>query len=190
MTEAPPKRKTSRGLWILLGVIGGGFALVCLVIAVGAYKVMSTPEGRKVVGIMGDAVRITQKAQNAPGTKELRKAGCQQALVMDLDDFARLGGLDASVQDAAYRAMVVCTVAPWGKAPDCGDLAKRYVVAVSPKEPFALMTSKTGDSKPVCSGIYAANGERKSGLTNAKPPPGTVTVPASEPVDDEPAPSD
>jgi hypothetical protein len=160
---APPPRKKTSGLTILLAVIGGGFLLVVLVVGIVAWRVMSSPTGRLVVGAMGETIRIVQKAQKAPGTRELRAIGCKSAMVLDLDDFEKLmQRFDASTTRAEpppFGSMVACGVQPWSTPPACDAVAKTYVGAVGPRpKPFLVTVTKSGQQKALCSSLYEGDG--------------------------------
>lgn len=159
---ARPKAKTS-GLTILLAVIGGGFLVIVAVLAIVAWRVMASPEGRAIVGVVGDTMKIVQKAQKAPGTRELRGAGCKTAMVLELEDLAKIvERFDASrPSESPFGSMVACGVQPWGSPPACDDLAKTYVGAVGPRpKPFLVSVTKSGQQKPLCSTLYDGEGAR------------------------------
>lgn len=164
-SEMPPKKKTS-GLTILLIIIGGLLLVMGLVIGVVVYKVMSNPKGRAIVSLMGESIKLSQKAQKAPGTKELRASGCKQALVFDFQEIERLmhalEDASTSAQPSPYGEMVMCSLQPWDDAQlECDALAKTYVGAVgSRSRPFVLSVQRSGKSKPECSVLYEGGAVR------------------------------
>ena len=115
--SAPPRKKKTSGLVLLLGVIGGGFLLITVALRLVVWRVMSTPGGQAIVGAVGESVRIMQKAQKAPGTKELRAMGCKTAMVLDMDELARLaqsfdGSRPKQPPTESMGSMVACGVQP------------------------------------------------------------------------------
>jgi hypothetical protein len=172
---APPKKKTST-LTIVLAIVGGGFVMMFLVAGIAIYFVLSSPKGRTIVGVMGEAVKISAKAQKAPGTKELRAMGCKQAMVMDFEDLTKImGKLDAgprSDQPPPFGEMVTCSVNPWGTPPACDEVATTYVNAVGPRpKPFIVVVQKAGNPKGQCTTRYAADGKAMSDVVDVEPPP-------------------
>jgi hypothetical protein len=158
-----PKKKTST-LTIVLAVIGGGLMLLFLGLGIAAYLLLSSPEGRAIAGVVGEAVKISSKAQKAPGTKELRAMGCKQAMVMDLDDLGKMMSfLDAgtpSGESAPFGEMVVCSVNPWGTPPKCEDIAARYVSTVGTRsKPFVVNVQQAGKGKAECTLLYDGDGK-------------------------------
>lgn len=179
--EAPPPKKKTSGLTILLAVIGGGFLLIVLVVGVVAWRVMASPKGRFIVGVMGETVRIVQKAQKAPGTRELRAMGCKSAMVLDLEDFERLmERFDAGSKQtgpAPFGEMVACGVQPWSTPPSCDEVAKTYVAAVGPRaKPFLTTVTKSGQQKAVCSALYEPDGTGSRAIDD----PGAAALPGAE----------
>lgn len=111
----PPRTKPTSGLTILLVLLGGSLLAVLLGLVVVAVLVWQNPQGRAIVGIVGETMRIMQKAHKAPGTKELRAMGCRQSMVLDMDELAQLvSQLDAGAQPPpnAFGSMVICSAAP------------------------------------------------------------------------------
>lgn len=163
----PPKKKRST-LTIVLSIIGGGLLLLAIVVGIGIYLVLSSPKGRAIVGVMGDAVKISAKAKKAPGTKELRAMGCKDAMVVDLADFAKMAeyfdaGAAFSSGEDGFGEMVVCSVNPWGTPPSCERVANTYVGAVGTRsKPFIVSVQQTG-SKKACTGLYDGSATEMTG---------------------------
>jgi hypothetical protein len=161
--QVPPKKKTST-LTIVLAVIGGGFVLVVLGIAVAAYAVWSNPEGRKFVGMLGESMKVMQKAQKAPGTKELRALGCGQAMALDLEDLERItryidsGGVP---MPSVIGRMVVCAAQPWDTPPSCDAVVGKYLGVVGKLDrPVLVSVTQSGKGKPLCQTIYDGGGAK------------------------------
>lgn len=158
-----PKKKTST-LTILLAVIGGGALLMVLVVAVVAWRVMASPSGRAIVGVMGETMTIMKNAQKAKGTKELRGVGCKTAMVIDLDDFERITKkLDAGVQRQGpkpFGKMVSCAVSPWSTPPTCDAVATTYIAAADKLEDPFIVTVQRSGQKASCSELRAPDGTK------------------------------
>jgi hypothetical protein len=135
--------------------------LLFLGIGIAAYVAVSSPSGRAIASAAREAVKISLRAQKAPGTKELRAMGCKQAMVMNGEDMTRMTGhLDAGMSNAAnapFGDVVVCGVNPWSTAPKCEDVAARYVSAVGPRpKPFFVSVQQTG--KAACARLFDGSG--------------------------------
>ena len=164
MSEPAKKGKTST-LTILLAVIGGGALLMVLVIGVVVWRVMASPGGRAIVGVMGETMTVMKNAQKAKGTKELRGIGCKTAMVLDLEDFERITQkLDAGAQRQGpkpFGKMVSCAVSPWSTPPTCEAVAATYLAAADKLEdPFVVSVSRSGQPKPACSELRAPDGTK------------------------------
>lgn len=163
----PPKKGLSGCLIAVL--IFAGLALVgLLVIGYGAYKVYSSPEGQKLAKVVGESAKLADEARNAPGTTELRKAGCQEAMVMDP---ARMAEIMGAFDDAGAKNLdklggekvVICQVgALVSTKPACDALARTYVEATHPTEGFNVSVQVQGGHQPVCQKEYDAAGKVRS----------------------------
>lgn len=170
---------------IVMAVLGIGFLLFVVVVAIAGYAFFTSKEGKQIAGVMGEAMKMSKKAQNAPGTKELRAKGCVQAMVMNLDDFANMAEtLDAATpkgQDPGFGEMVICSVNPWGTPLPCDDIARSYVATVGPRpKPFFALSQQAGKSKPMCHVLYDAEGTRVRDFTD-DPTGGPAPLPIPEP---------
>lgn len=177
-----PKKGMS-GCLIAVLVLAGLVVVGVIVVAIGAWQVMSSPEGKKIARVIGEGSKMAEEARTAPGTKELRKAGCQEAMVFDP---TRMGDLIRELSDGGppkgdpgkEPRLIVCQVAPLGTPPTCDKLASTYVSAAQPTTPFQITVQKQGGSKPKCAQAYTSTGAR-----TATPSGGAE---ADEPDDDKP----
>ena len=160
--EAPPK-KTS-GCLVALAIVGAFFVLVALIVGIWTYKFVTSKEGQSVISAVGEGAQIMKEAMNAPGTAELRKLGCDVAMVLDMDKFQKLinrfndagGGATADTS-----VMVICQVKKAASAPTCDDAAHTYVGAVGAQpRKFAVMVQEKDRDKAVCSSTYAPSGSK------------------------------
>ena len=167
----PPKRSGCRlALYTIFGL--GLFAIVAVGIALWLF--LESEQGQRVVEAAKQGASWMTEASQAPGTAELREAGCNNALVSEmskaidtfmaflpdetqkselLEEMESAGGLET-------QWLVMCSLSPLGATePDCGELARTYADAVpSAPESFLLVVLRQGDDAPSCRGIYSADG--------------------------------
>jgi hypothetical protein len=178
--EAPPrKKKGMSGCLIALMVFGGVAFVGILLFAIGMWRALSTPEGQKIVKLVGNTAKLMEEAQNAPGAKEVaRRGGCQQALVVDVQRMAEL--IDGFVADAGMqqgtaqmreKTMITCQVGFARTPPSCETLAETYVNAAHPTDAFRVIVQKQGDTKRVCEMSFDAKGAPIQELRRAAPEP-------------------
>jgi hypothetical protein len=169
----PPKKKgLSTGCWIVLGVMLFFLVLTGSIIAYVSYKVATDKDVQNVMGAIGEAAQLATEAQQAPGTNELRAAGCEQALALDSARMQKLGDrfLDAGVskQPAEVGFMVMCQMQSSATPPSCEDAVKAYVRGASPKDKFMLTVTAHGAQ--TCGGIYSPSGALISSTPPTKKP--------------------
>ncbi len=167
----PPAKKTSstQVVLIVLAVVGGLAALCCIGSSIVFYRASQSPDGKKVFSAVGKTVKMAQKGLNAPGTAELRKAGCPQAMVVSMADALDLAEVFVDAGTQAHRldaeTIVVCQGGVFDTVPtDCDALAQTYVDAVHPANPFTLSIRKQGEQKPVCQGRFGPDGSPVGGV--------------------------
>ncbi len=145
-----------RVVGIVLVVLGLGMVLVC---AGGVYWVSQNEAVMEGLQSIADS-------QNAPGTEELRAAGCDQAMVLDPTVFLRMAAgfsdefdelQQANVADEMPSTIVICNATGSG-APSCPDVARVYVESVGSAEGPFMVQVASGGSDP-CQEVYAADGE-------------------------------
>ena len=166
--DQPRKQKGSSGCLLALGIVGGIALVLALVVGVLVWRVLRSETAQEVIGFIGDASQVTQKALNAPGAAELRKAGCDEAMVMDLADFVRLanrhfrrdGGLPSA---KAEGRMVTCGLAAGSsKTLPCDEVARTYVVALggAAGARFTVLVQRLVGGRPrLCEGEYDETGK-------------------------------
>ena len=176
--RAAPKKKTSTVTFVR-AILDGFVLLVPIGVGVAIYAVMSSTQGRAVVGMLGDGMKVMAKAQKAPGTKELRAAGCKQAMVMDTADMARLTKwMDASSPAEngpdSFGEIATCSASP--AALTCDRVASTYVGVVGPRPKSFLITAQPTASTPACANLYEGRRSRRclqnDELHNEKTRPG------------------
>ena len=159
---APPKKIVSRGCLVALLVVGGLAGLACLVGGLALWRASKDPDVQKVLGALGKGADLVLKGAKAPGAAELRAAGCEQALVLPLDEMLALASefVDGGDQEDAEMGMAItCTTKADVGAPTCRGLAKIYVKAAAPTKPFMVSVQSMAESKSLCDVTFDASGE-------------------------------
>lgn len=148
LTGQDRRKKGGAGCLIALGV------LLALALAVGLTGYFVVRDSA-LVGFVGDALDATQKAERAPGTRELRELGCASARVIDLTDFARLAAKhfpeDAGSPlpaEGALPAVVVCEVGAGAPVPTCEQVAATYLRALGGMAPGPFSVSVSVPAGP------------------------------------------
>lgn len=147
-------------------IVGGLFVVGALVAGFVAYRFMNSDEGKKIVSAVSTNMEIIQQAATAPGTKELRALGCNNAMVFDesqMQTMASAFGDAGKVTFDGAKVMVNCAM-NWGPAPPtCDAVATTYATAQGHEpQPFAVLVTQPGKGN-ICDGIYAPDGKRISG---------------------------
>ena len=162
--QAPPAKKSSSGCLVALAVVGGILLVGFIGVVVAVTYFLRTKEGKMVVSVVGEGAKIVTEAQNAPGAREIRAAGCAQGTVMSLDRWAKLyAKIDADASTAppalVAQVLVACTAPLLRTPPSCEDIARAYLAAVpAPTGNFLVQVTVPGDRHPRCSRIYAPDG--------------------------------
>ena len=84
----PPQKKKMSGCAIALIIVGGIFVALVIASGIGLAVFLRSDTGRKVFDVVDKTGKAVTKGMNAPGTKEMRAAGCPQANVLDMGDVA------------------------------------------------------------------------------------------------------
>jgi hypothetical protein len=144
--QGPPPRKGMNGCLLAALIVGGISIVVAAVAGIFIYKAARA------------ITQVAEEGLNAPGSAELRAAGCQAAVVMDLSKISAL--FDAGGTPGAAPGIVIsCATSPGKKAPTCDDLAKTYATAVpSTRSDFIVQVQPQGGSKPECKKVYGPKG--------------------------------
>lgn len=140
---------------LLLGC-GGVFALI-------GWAVWNNPDVQRGVAIAGAAMDMTREALLAPGTAEMRRAGCTQAMALTPELMRRFL---ASVADAGVDGrvpelpMIFCAMRHDATSvPSCEEVVRAYASGVSPPPAeVAVSVGVQREREPRCEGIYAGDG--------------------------------
>jgi hypothetical protein len=172
------------GLLFLLFI--GGFVGVC------AYCVAANPELGRMGKFMGESLRMSLAATKAPGTRELREAGCAQAMVMDMRRIGELvKEMEESERGSAVEAedldtvIIFCQVSSSEDALSCEDVARTYGAAVeNPPAEFEAVVLTRFPEKRVCEGVYGPDGTRLGDLEQETAPPDGESGPKWPPAEE------
>jgi hypothetical protein len=141
------------------------------------WAFLQTEQGQKTWHVAKQGAEWILVASQAPGTEELRAAGCEAAMVSNagsaVDIFMTL--VTEEEKQAEIRSelenqtgegdldellMVVCTLPRFSVGdPGCEEVAQTYANAVdSAPENFFVLVTKQGESELGCQGIYNGDG--------------------------------
>jgi hypothetical protein len=139
-----------------LAVGGGALALALIVAVVVVVRLMSADESHASANVGSGGEGVGNDGLRARGTEELRRLGCNPAVVIDM---SRLLGDGASLRKGEPRLVVTCDVADGGE-PRCDQVAGTYFAALggSAAGNVNVRVMRTGSSRPVCSHLYAPSG--------------------------------
>ncbi len=142
----PPVKKGMNGCLLAALIVGGIGIVVAAVAGIFIYKAAKT------------LTQVAEDGLNAPGSAELRAAGCEAAVVMDLSKLSAL--FDAGGAQGGTPGIVIsCATRPGKAGPTCDDLAKTYVKAVgNPRSDFIVQVQPQGVAKADCKKVYSAKG--------------------------------
>ena len=147
---------------IALIVVGGIFLLGVIVTGVLLYLFATSDAGKTAIKVIGDSTQLAEKGMKAPGAAEIRALGCEQAMVLDMQDFAIIvnditdAGPDAGLPD---ELMITCQVGGFKTPPACDDIASTYVRAVgTAKSNFVVSVQRQGNNNQVCQVEYDSTG--------------------------------
>jgi len=168
MTDAPKRRS---GCMIALYSL---FALGLFILVFGGlagYVALKSPEGRKAVEAVKQSIGWIVEAQRAPGTAELREAGCETAFVTSLGaateafkDFmpeqARKELEDGEAARRLDQVMLICAVGRLtASPPECSELARIYATSIEfPPESYLVRVQRQGRNDAICQGLYDSEG--------------------------------
>ena len=183
MTEQPQQGSSSA-----LKVLGIVFLVLLLlaIVIVGScvYCVASNPDVRKMTSLMGESMKMTMAAAKAPGTQELRDAGCEQAMVMDMrgfwDKVEKIGTEDErfeTPEKPAEEWTKLTVICQFTREPSltCEQAARVYVGAVpDPPEEFGLLVRVVAapEVREACQGVFGHDGSRIKDMEHPPTAPG------------------
>jgi hypothetical protein len=172
----PPKKSSNRGCLIALAIVGSLGLLSVIGVAIAIYSIAQNEDVRKIASAVGEGMEIMKEAQTAPGTDELRKLGCDQAMVLDMQRLAKLAegfhdGGTAMPPDMPGK-LVMCIVRETSSAPTCAATSKAYLAAVpTPTKRFAVTVEAQQNKKTQCSEVYDPTGKSLGQFDKSTAPP-------------------
>ena len=146
--QPPPPQKKGLSGCAIAAIIVGSLALVAFIgVAIVVFFV-----AKKVRG-------MAEEGLNAPGSAEIRAAGCDVGMVTDLSKVGAMFGVDAGAAAADGSSVIIlCQMTSQKPAPSCKDVAGTYVKAVTPPGQFTVQVSAQGRPQPMCQEIYSQKG--------------------------------
>lgn len=164
--QPPAKKSGASGCLIAAAIIGG---LVVLGGGLGAYLLYREVGG--FVGATGDMAKIMMKAQSAPGTDEMRDAGCSTAIAIDTEELAN--AVQRFEDEMATReqrkpkdlsrdlgdASVILQCQTSKSSLDCQKIADAYRKAAKPKGRMLVSVASTSGSQS-CSESFERDGTK------------------------------
>jgi hypothetical protein len=162
MTPEPAPKKKLSGFLVFALAAAGVLALLCIAGSVMLYNAARSPQGQRMLGIVGKGAALAARGMHAPGTDELRQAGCSKAFVIDLaemlEELPELIDAGRKVESKNEGTMVVCQGDLVSTLPDCDTLAKVYAQAAHPATVFFVTAQKVGGGGPKCQRRYRSDG--------------------------------
>lgn len=167
---APPKKKGMSGCLIAFLVVLG---LTVVGVGVGGYLIWSKVGG--MVGGLAEIAGIMADASKAPGTKEMKSAGCDEAFAIDVDKLQKaINKMEAEIAKQEKRdpkpmedltkdgtAFLVTCVVKSSDPPKCSEVAKAYIDGAKPKDKFLVTVSKNSQNgEAVCGEVYDEDGKK------------------------------
>jgi len=143
--QQPPPKKGMSGCLLAALIVGGVGFVIAVIVGIFVWK---------AANVIGEAAK---EGLNAPGTAELRAAGCQAVVIMDMSKISSL--FDAGSTSAPENVIVSCSVVGGRTAPTCDALAKTYVKAVGAANGNVLIqVTPQGSGVPSCKKVYSSTG--------------------------------
>ena len=180
--NGPSAQKKRLSGCALAALIAGGIAVAGIVVLVGGALWFFN---RSEVGIaLRDTMLEARGAQSAPGTAQMRAAGCTTASSLDLSRMAKLGSL--RTQDPGQRAELERMVGVFGvfcvsSTLTCEQVAAAWGEGAPPDARSAMVTVTNAgqNQQPRCTGHFDRTGASVPGGVSF---PGS-TLPAEAPID-------
>jgi len=133
-------------IWLL----AAGAVCVVVLLAWFLYEAAYSPGARQARSRTADARALAEAAARAPGTVELRAAGCSASYVLDLAQARELG---IAPGDTRAGTVILCQ-AP--RALECAGLARVYAGAITSAPAQVFVSVRVPGLQPeACSGTFA-----------------------------------
>ncbi len=158
------------GIPLVFKIMAGLMVLVALFIAMAVSFYRNCEECHKYTSIFMGVFGEMQTAMVAPGTKEMRELGCDQAMVIDMEKFAQF--TEAFEEEAESEALdeelsgITMVFCQYGSifdtdGPVCDEVVRSYISGANPttEEELAVMVQHSNAEEPECAAFYSAEGE-------------------------------
>lgn len=162
----PGAVKKRPGCLTALYVLFGIGAILLVVGGIATWIFLQTETGEKWMAAAREGAQWAVEASQAPGTQDLRDAGCEVAMVTRLDDM--IGFMSQILPEEAVKkltgtelgseTLVLCQVSLFTGNEGCADYARVYGAAVpDPPARFIMMVREQG-GEPVCQAYFTPDG--------------------------------
>ena len=153
-------RKLVRGC---LAVFVGAWALVLLVVAIGAilaWRWSQTPTGKEVFSRVSDGVDVMRDSMSGPGPDALHALGCDTAMVIPASRVVKAMDPDKNLPPDQDATILMCQVGMFGPAPSCADVARAWLGVNSglAPAPFIAGVQRNGTAGRICEERYTPDG--------------------------------
>lgn len=151
------------------------FVLATLGVAFGGYYIYQRAEQSPMARLLGSGAELMLDAHDQPGAQALRKVGCRQALVLNVDKLTellvKLERPSAKPREELPDLLAVCRYEPEkaktsGTDLSCDALAQKLIARSTPGpgRTFALVVRPLDadyqPGPPACAATYDAGGKR------------------------------
>jgi hypothetical protein len=104
--------------------------------------------------------KVAVDGMNAPGSAEVRAAGCDVAMIMDMAKVSPTLFDGGHSTDGSPDIMVECTVSAGRTPPSCDDVAHAYISGVgAARDEFSTEVQVSGKNQPSCEKYYDSSGK-------------------------------
>ncbi len=145
----------------MLKIVGVGLAGISIALI---WRVATSPITERVFRTLVEQRRLMQEQTTAPGASELRKGGpCAQVLITSPDVRRRMDALSSPRRrrkktPPSNETVIMCMAPMLTAAPTCDALARTYVDAVHPTDPFRIVVNQPANRKSNCGADYDSSG--------------------------------
>ncbi len=158
---------------MILLIVLGSLLLTC---GVGTMIFLNSETGQKLAKGVSEAMALAEEAMNAPGTDELRQAGCSEPMVLQLGRMAALlesmGATEGPIpfgEGIPPETMMVICNASGSTQIACGDIASTYGGATDATAPFIVVSENgRGTEGSGCQGLFDATGRKLRDLEGSE----------------------
>ncbi|MBW2713296.1 MAG: hypothetical protein JRC77_06045 [Deltaproteobacteria bacterium] len=158
------------GIPLVFKIMAGLMLFVALFIAMAVSFYRDCEECHKYASIFMGVFDEMQTAMVAPGTKEMRKLGCDQAMAIDMGKFAKFTEAfeediesEGPNEELSGITMVFCQYGSLfdSDGPVCDEVVHAYISGANPliEDELAVMVQHSNAEEPECAAFYSGDGE-------------------------------